>query len=496
MAKAAEEPIAYDVFSSRVRRYRRSSVLRIAADIAAQRHRAEYLGSALEDVPGHVQEFALAGVARTAVMACNEFRRAELPAQVLAELCRDYINVADPDLGDDSSPDRLHRMLSRLAGEQFGFQYSPMENIGRALSLFIDHAGRSTALSPEEWTQALGVPLDQFMRIGFAIYVAVVQNRGAIGRSILRRSDIAPIFDPAGVDTAFDIIASFFTRTADEHACWARKQERPGYEKWSPSPFQSAPLVLLGDDLVAPAPRYIIDRISSSGLYFVGVDRWGERFTHALGPIFESYVGAQLRLLKFASVYPAVTFTSRQGEQETIDFFVVTQEAVILVEAKASRPVAKLRAGEPGAEDDVEAKIGDARDQILRTAQLLRDGRPETSHIPNDRPIVGLIITLEPFHLVETYLYGRIIGETAIPIGIASSHNLEGAVADLSDRPDVGMRLLRALGATDQKPPSLAAACESLPSPKRRNSILDDAWLRWVGPALERATFRLAAREQ
>jgi hypothetical protein len=41
-----------------------------------------------------------------------------------------------------------------------------------------------------------------------------------------------------------------------------------------------------------------------------------------------------------------------------------------------------------------------------------------------DRSLRGLVVTLEPFHLVQTFLYDDVLGETPIRITIASAHAL------------------------------------------------------------------------
>jgi hypothetical protein len=308
-----------------------------------------------------------------------------------------------------------------------------------------------------------------------------VQNRGAISERVLRRPDIAPIFEPVGADEALALINRFFARTPNEQSAAGRALERAGYEKWSPNPLQEAPLVRFGDDLVAPVPRYILDRITPTGLYFIGLKEFGESFPPALGCMFEAYVGSQLSLLTHVSVSPEVTYPSAQGDRKTIDFFVVADEVVVLVEAKSYRPIAALRAGEDGGEDDVEKKIGRARDQILETAQLIANGRPELAHIPADRPVVGLIITLEPFHLIETFIFESVLGSTSIPITIASAHNLETVIADLAGRADVGVRLLDALSFGTKGPPRLTDATKDLAPSTSHNPIIDDSWRRWAG---------------
>ena len=331
-------PVAYEAFRQRVRRFRRSDVLRAVASLAVQMHRAAFQQGPPVLVPKYVSEFSLAGVARTALIAGNEHRNQLLSREDLVLLCGYYLNVTDPALNDLAGLDRLRQVMSRIAFEQFGFQYSVMENAGRTLSLLLDQAAYCQgAPTAEEWSHTLGVPLEDFMRTGFALHVAIVQNNGAISRQLLRADHVALIFAPLSTDGALDIADRLFVRTPEQHAAWGRQMEVPGREKWSPNPLQPWPLVAIDDDLVGPSPRYIIDRITPTGLYFIGLDAFGSRFTDALGCMFERYVGAQLRLLRHATVH---------------------DEVVVLVEAKSSRPVLATRVGQPEGDEDIAAKIG------------------------------------------------------------------------------------------------------------------------------------------
>ncbi len=483
LSQLGQGPVSYDEFRQRVRRFRRSDALRAVASLAAQLQRAAFQQGPPIQLPDYVSEFSLAGVARTALIAANEHRDQPLSRHDLVVLCGYYLNVADPALNDMAGLDRLRQLMSRIVFEQFGFQYSLMENVGRTLSLLLDQATHcENAPTAEEWTRALGAPLEHFMRTGLALHVAIVQNDGAISRELLRADHVAPIFAPLSADEALDIADRLFVRTPEELAIWGRQWEIAGREKWSPNPLQSWPLVGIGDDLVGPSPRYIMDRITPTGLYFIGLEAFGRRFTDALGCMFERYVGAQLRLLRDAAVHDQVVYGS--PERKTTDFFIVTDKVVVLVEVKASRPVLATRVGQPEGDQDIAAKIGNARGQIVATARMIEDGHPAVAHIPSDRPLRGLVVTLEPFFLVQTFLYEEVLGEAHVPIIIASAHELEGVVAILSGRQDVGERLLRALTPRPPSPheppspPSLSAAVKDLA--KVTNPILSDCWDRFT----------------
>jgi hypothetical protein len=465
---------SYRDFVREVRRYRLGTVLRACAETGAllvqERH-----GRARLAAPNYVTPFAVAAVAGAALDAANEHRRALADRAVVARLCGAFSELDDPDLGD--GPDApLRGLLSRLAYQQLGFGGSFHDEAGRSIGLLLDHAARVTGgPSPEEWERLLGVPLETYMRVVFAMFVATVQNPAAVTRALLLRNDVAPIFAPAQPDDAMAVVDRWLASTPQEHRAWARTRAVPGHELWSPNPLQHRPLVAVGDELIAPVPDWVLGRMSPSGLWFTGLDAFGSRFTDAVGTAFESYVGEHLALIAAATVHPEVVYGT--PERRTVDWFVVTDEAVVLVEVKAARPVLATRIGSDDGDRHVLRRIGQARDQIDRTAAMLAEGHPALAHIPADRPVRGLVVTLEPFHLVDTFLFDDVLPATTTAGATASAHDVETVCAVLADRLDAGQLLLDALTAQPPAPPSLRRSVDGLPS--RRNPLLDRWWRRW-----------------
>jgi hypothetical protein len=423
----------------------------------------------------------LSGVARAALAAGNEFRSTRVSMNDIIDMCDAYVNVHEPALVATGEESRLRSLLSRVAYEQFGDQYSVMENLGRTILLFEDHASAAEdAPSAREWTALLGASLDQYIRIALAMNIAALQNNGEISRTVLRADHVAPIFHPVGADVALDIVSTRFSAPLEELARQARASQVPGREKWSLNPLIAKPIVALpGDRLVMPWPRLILDMATPTGLYYLGLENFGEAFARSLGVMFESYIGAQLGLLEHAVILPELRYG--RDSARTVDYFIVTPEVVVLVEVKSARPVWSTRLGE-GA-NDIVAKIGRAFSQIDKTAAILK-GRPDLLlEIPRDRPFCGLVTTLEPFYLLNTDLYDDVLTHPTVPTAVASAHELENAVAALSHRDDIGTRLLNALAPSDGTFPNLTAAAKGLPTQK--NTLLDDAWTRFWRPMTE-----------
>ena len=162
-----------------------------------------------------------------------------------------------------------------MAFEQFASQYSKMENLARSGSLLLDHVGGVPgAPTAQDWVDLLGVDLEQYMRIGFVAFVAVVQNAGSVSRELLQADHVAPIFAPLSAAEALDVLDQHFVTPLDRLREEVRGAEVTGREKWSWNPLAATPLVEIDGDLVAPAAHLILDKITTTGLYYTAAPVW------------------------------------------------------------------------------------------------------------------------------------------------------------------------------------------------------------------------------
>lgn len=481
MRRRQSRPVSYNALRRRVMEHRATDVLVAIARVNAQFHESEFERAEPPRLPNFVQPFALAGVARTALVGGQDrYGRAVLPSDLI-EMCSLYANVYDPILSEAPGTARLRAFMNRTAYEQFGSQFSPMENVGRTVVLFGDHADvHPDAPTPVDWAQGLGVSLEHFIRIGFGVQAAAAVNGGVIDRRVLGLPHFAPMFTPATADDALAIVDRWFAAPPSELKASGIAEEARGSEKWSLNPLVARPIVTLDDGrYVVPWPRLVVDRLTPTALYFIGLELFGARFPGALGNVFEGYIGAHLRLLVHAEIRPEIEFGT--PVRKTVDYFVITPEVVVLVEVKAARPVRATRLGDPEGDADTAKKLGYAYRQIDRTAELIRDGHPAVAAIPSDRPLVGLVVTLEPFHLVNTDIcHDEVLTRPSIPTAIAPAHELEATVAVLAEVPETGRRLLEALSSDGPGGARLDDACEGLP--RAPNALLDDAWERFTRP--------------
>lgn len=117
-------------------------------------------------------------------------------------------------------------------------------------------------------------------------------------------------------------------------------------------------------------------------------------------------------------------------------------------------------------------KIAKACRQIDTTADLIRQRHPEFADIPNDRPILGLAVTLEPFYLANASNLGPSLPTTQTPVCVASAADVEGMVT-ITDA-SVSVLLLERNACKERSTWDLGPALQG--HSHRTNPVLDRAW--------------------
>ncbi|MFJ9195859.1 hypothetical protein [Streptomyces globisporus] len=209
----------------------------------------------------------------------------------------------------------------------------------------------------------------------------------------------------------------------------------PLRRRYGHNPLRSTPLVggVPGGYLV-PVPAAVLDKASPLGLYYTGGDNrsaWGQSFTNDVGKLFEHYVGRHLDLLPDATVRPETLVKISKGEsKKTVDFFVVFPNLVLLIEVKSTRSNEDLRAGGPEFATLLRGTpVNKGFEQINRSVDFLRSGNhPELEGIPTDRRMIGMVVTAEPFHQINTPAQRQHLPKTTIPVMVTAIAELEQAV--------------------------------------------------------------------
>lgn len=218
-------------------------------------------------------------------------------------------------------------------------------------------------------------------------------------------------------------------------------------------------------------------KLSPIELYYLGIERWGEAFARDMGELLEDYIGRQLSSLPNVDVHQEITYTSHRDTVKSVDWVAVFDDLVLLVEAKATRTPAAARAADVTAEKTYQATLGKAFNQINRTYEALQAKVPEFADVPIDRPILGLVATLDPWYMANS-MARDFLPEADVPTMVASAREIEHLVG-IGQRRSVSEVLQEIMRPDDERRTwELGNALSAFDEPADRNPLLDDAWNR------------------
>jgi hypothetical protein len=177
-----------------------------------------------------------------------------------------------------------------------------------------------------------------------------------------------------------------------------------------------------------------------------------------------------------ATVVPEIVYGD---SQRSVDWFVVYDDLVVLVEAKSTRLSHLARMGGNQLKEDIERCIGKAFAQVTRTDDLLSQGHSAFADIPKDRPRIAIVATLEPYWAANTPFVGKFLPAPAIPTTVASMRAIEHLV-DVVMALGSPQPLIDIIADDERRSWNLENALPSIDVPK--NPILNEAWERYPFP--------------
>jgi hypothetical protein len=384
--------------------------------------------------------WALSDIARVSLVGGSEFLR-DATRNDLMQCAGDYRNLLDPELGTDEA-DAAAGFLLRIGYEQLPYQQSLKGEIARNIAIFEQtQPSRPLTVIRPGWDQELlGCSLSQYAGIGFCVYAVAKQHQGQFSTHWLNGPELQFLTSHIPVALMRDVLDHEFTGDRDYFRSFADTDESSPYRRFGYNPLVGRPVVRLSNRLLVPVPLQVIRKISPVGLWYTGFDRWGNSFAEDVGDLFEQYVGRVLRTLADAQVYPEIAYDP-DGDKRSVDWIVLWDNVVLLVEVKSTRSTQSIRMGTAQGWSDLRGRLGHAYTQIAKTSDLISGGHPKFSHIPKDLPRIGLILTMEPFPFIDAMLMRNLIGVTAsVPMRVCSINDLEWLVC-LPDR-SVGEHLL------------------------------------------------------
>jgi hypothetical protein len=473
--------ITYTDFSQRVRRHRPSELLPALAATAVQFFERDTWTADRVRLP-----WAIAAAAKASIVAGNEYRSSGVSDKDVFEICAAY-NALDSPLTNkaDDVSGTVGAFLVRIGHEQFTYQQSFFEEISRLGALFdgLD-ALETEILNTALIERLLGCSLADFVGAGFVLAIGAKSNAGFFD------PEWAPLWEgPNSINGQFsmDIVRQVFQEhfltTFEDVRTTAKKLEQAdlSLRHHEFNPLLSRPFVTLPDGRhIAPQPHFVFQRLSPSALYYAGVEALGKveanAFTRDMGVVFQEYVGRQLRSMPGAVVLPEIVY---DDSQRSVDWFVVFDDVLVLVEVKSTRLSHLARMGGNQLKEDIERCLGKAYTQVARTEELLSRGHSAFTDIPVDRPRIAIVATLEPYWAANTPFVGRFLPEPAIPTTVASMRAIEQLV-DVVTVLGGPQPLVDIVTDEDRRTWNLENALPNIDVP--RNRILDKAWSRYPFP--------------
>ena len=470
--------VRFDEFRQRVRRHSPSSLLPAIADRALGKiFYAQWAAPPRVETP-----WGLAAAARASILYGDERRPAASPDDVKV-VCAAFasLKLVSPNLTLEGG----RAFLMRTAYEQLPFQADHHSDIARTVAIFRDSLAATTpkVLTEAAFEQLLGGTVVEFVSTGWMLFAAAQNNHGWFHDEWIDGPQFAGLNEELPAATLRRLISTVFA--ADLPALRKDGRERdttpandPQRERFAYNPLVNRPVVTMtpGHHLI-PSPLLLLRRTSTTGIYYAAVDALGSAIGNDLGAAFEHYVGRQLAQAPHRALVPEVLYG--RPEKRTVDWFLIFDELLVLVEVKAPRLTEAARLGDAAAlAHDIDRTISKARRQIDRTAALLSSPPPEllTAGIPTDRPVRGLIVTLEPYHLVHSGLVDEWVGHTSVPTSTASVHELEELVSLARVGPDLAEQIVRVQDDPERRTWGLRSAVRDFwPDLGGDNPILDAA---------------------
>ncbi|MGN9812573.1 hypothetical protein ACTMSW_24870 [Micromonospora sp. BQ11] len=354
--------------------------------------------------------------------------------------------------------------------------------MARAEALFNGYTGRKslTVITDERLAKLLGAPVRDAAGVALLLHAGAGKNGGFFDPKWLDQSNFAPVLDVLPREAILDAVnTSFATDVAGFKRLAAEVPAVPLLDKYLFNPLMARPFIRRKDGrLIAPVPQLISRRMSPLEWYYAGIREWGTDFAIDLGYLFEDYVGRQFTTVPGASVEPEVEYHRGKDRMDTTDWFIVFDDVVLLVEAKAGILPAAGRAGDDSLATMMTRTVGKAIKQINRTHALIKSGAPEVAHIPHDRPILAMVATLDPWYMANSFLGREVLPTCDVPVTVCSARDIEFLVG-IGQRTPVGPILAEIVTDPDRSTWSLGIALKPYRLADDRNPLLDQAWKQY-----------------
>ncbi|EHB58714.1 hypothetical protein MycrhDRAFT_1150 [Mycolicibacterium rhodesiae JS60] len=419
--------------------------------------------------------WALADIARISLVSGNESRKPATRDDLL-RCAGAYAAQVDLKPSEGGEDDPLVGFLLRIGHEQLVYNQSRYHDLGRSAAIFDQTAPtKPLQVLDGNWIEdLLGCSISQFVGIGFVAHTAAVKNNGRFLEDWLDDPALSALTSKIPIQLMRDVVEGKFVGDLPFFQA-ERPVFRPSKQRrYTFNPLLDKPIVSgIGESRLVPVPGMIDRKISPLGLWYMGFEKWGTPFADDVGELFEQYVGRQLKLIPDVVVHPEIVYNNQQNR--SVDWIVVGEHAVVLVEVKSTRPTEPIRLGASTAFSALGKKLGKAYGQIETSNDKIAQRDSAFNAIPDTLPRIGLIVTMEDFPIANTpMIRGALNISPSIPICVCSSEELEILVT-ITDEP-VDKFLLDFLNDPNKPGWSLTNDVREPKHAHRSNEVLADAW--------------------
>lgn len=486
MSWEALRRVFYSEFQAAVRRYDTVELL-------------QYLGlrsSGMREFEGFSSDWqtlapwTISGIAREAIISAPRNRGKSIDDKGFIRLANLFVQAEVSPAGEFE----FYPFMVGKAHEQSSYQLSAKEDFTRFALLTLESPDHFDQVrSSEDWATGLRAPLHDVPYSTLVLYSLARHGRGTFHHSMVETlcrdhgHKVPPLASILG--TLDRLTASIEEARVD---ALKPKQLSGGLQRYGYNPLTRTPFISLGNGFVcAPQTQFVLRSCSPENLFYLGTKQWGDNFSNELGQRIEAYTGQQLRHTGQLEVHPEITW-GKDGKK-SIDWFVVTPAATILVECKSAHTTIGARAGDPTTLEVIKSKIGPAYKQLNKSVGEMLAGNQKFAHIPRDKPLIGLVVTAEPTYLANTDDVRNNLPEAKIPIITLCLRELE-SITPLSAEV-LGESLLKISRDPYLMTLDLHNSMKELRGGKHvelRNALVDDAYLKYVMP--ERLQLKLGDR--
>lgn len=296
-----------------------------------------------------------------------------------------------------NSQDAVFSELVRLSHCQFPRQQGKIyKSLIRHLKIF-----GSPSVAPLLETST-GLTAKEFFFLGFALT-----------GHLQRRFDINSIQDYSEFGIPLAKSSTFFSRlsvTIDRLRPLLATQSVDATWEYGWNPLEATPLVVLDSKhpnrMYCPVPELLLRRFST-GLYYDLVKVPG--FGNAFGTAFEAYVGEVLAVSYQddpAQILKETPYLVGRDTHHGPDWILCDAGGNLFIECKTKRlTLAARQTGDTALRAEID-KIAEAVVQNYKNIQEAQQGL--SSWVPNNHPIIPLVITLEDWFLFGSFMHDQL----------------------------------------------------------------------------------------